>query len=176
MALLGPHLGEQVPLEQVHWGGGANFLLREEMSELVASIDSTFTRGEKTECAIELDPRSAEPGRMEFLAALGFTRLDQRVRDFDPPCRRRCIAYRAETTRRVMEEARAHGFRSVNLDLIYACRRGRASTASIRTLDEVLALEPDRIALYNYAHLQNSSSRSGASSKPSCLRPSSSSS
>jgi oxygen-independent coproporphyrinogen-3 oxidase len=154
LALLGPHLGEPVPLEQVHWGGGTpNFLSREEMSELVASIDSAFTRGEKTECAIELDPRSAEPGRMEFLAALGFTRLSIGVQDFDPAVQKAVHRVQSvETTRRVMEEARAHGFRSVNLDLIYGLPRQSLDSFN-RTLDEVLALEPDRIALYNYAHL-----------------------
>jgi oxygen-independent coproporphyrinogen-3 oxidase len=154
LALLGPHLGEPVPLEQVHWGGGTpNFLSREEMSELVASIDSAFTRGEKTECAIELDPRSAEPGRMEFLAALGFTRLSIGVQDFDPAVQKAVHRVQSvETTRRVMEEARAHGFRSVNLDLIYGLPRQSLDSFN-RTLDEVLALEPDRVALYNYAHL-----------------------
>jgi oxygen-independent coproporphyrinogen-3 oxidase len=154
LALLEPLLGERVTLAQIHWGGGTpNFLSRAEMSELVASIESTFTRSEKTECAIEVDPRSTEPGRMAFLAELGFTRLSIGVQDFDPAVQKAVHRVQSvETTRRVMEEARAHGFMSVNLDLIYGLPRQSLDSFN-RTLDEVLALNPDRIALYNYAHL-----------------------
>lgn len=154
LALLEPLLGERVALAQIHWGGGTpNFLSRAEMSELVASIESTFTRSEKTEYAIEVDPRSAEPGRMAFLAELGFTRLSIGVQDFDPAVQKAVHRVQSvETTRRVMEEARAHGFMSVNLDLIYGLPRQSLDSFN-RTLDEVLALQPDRIALYNYAHL-----------------------
>jgi oxygen-independent coproporphyrinogen-3 oxidase len=154
LALLEPPLGERTALAQIHWGGGTpNFLSRAEMSELVASIESTFTRSEKTECAIEVDPRSTEPGRMAFLAELGFTRLSIGVQDFDPAVQKAVHRVQSvETTRRVMEEARAHGFMSVNLDLIYGLPRQSLDSFN-RTLDEVLALRPDRIALYNYAHL-----------------------
>jgi oxygen-independent coproporphyrinogen-3 oxidase len=154
LALLRPHLGERAPLEQIHWGGGTpNFLSRAEMSELVTSIESTFARGEKTQCAIEVDPRSAEPGRMAFLAKLGFTRVSIGVQDFDPAVQKAVHRVQSvETTRRVMEEARAHGFMSVNLDLIYGLPRQSLDSFN-RTLDEVLTLQPDRIALYNYAHL-----------------------
>jgi oxygen-independent coproporphyrinogen-3 oxidase len=154
LKLLGPLMGEREPLEQMHWGGGTpNFLSRPEMSELVAAIEATFARGEKTECAIEVDPRTAEPGRMAFLGELGFTRLSIGVQDFDPAVQKAVHRIQSvETTRRVMEEARAHGFKSVNLDLIYGLPRQTLDSFN-RTLDEVLALAPDRIALYNYAHL-----------------------
>jgi oxygen-independent coproporphyrinogen III oxidase len=154
LALLAPLLGERVALEQMHWGGGTpNFLSRAEMGELVGAIDSTFSRSDKTECAIEVDPRSAEPGCMAFLAALGFTRLSMGVQDFDPAVQKAVHRVQTvETTRRVMEEARAHGFRSINLDLIYGLPRQTLDSFN-RTLDEVLLLAPDRIALYNYAHL-----------------------
>lgn len=154
LALLGPLLGERCPIAQLHWGGGTpNFLSRDEMRELLGVIDARFARGEKTECAIEVDPRSAEPGRMAFLAELGFTRLSIGVQDFDPAVQKAVHRLQSvEITRRVMEEARAHGFKSVNLDLIYGLPRQTLDSFN-RTLDEVLALEPDRIALYNYAHL-----------------------
>lgn len=154
LALLAPLVGSRSPIEELHWGGGTpNFLSRDEMTELVGSIDESFARSEKTECAIEVDPRSAEPGRMAFLAALGFTRLSIGVQDFDPAVQKAVHRVQSvETTRRVMEEARAHGFKSVNLDLIYGLPRQSLDSFS-RTLDEVLRLDPDRIALYNYAHL-----------------------
>jgi oxygen-independent coproporphyrinogen III oxidase len=154
LTLLAPHLGSRSTIEQLHWGGGTpNFLSREQMSELVGVIEASFERGKKTEYAIEVDPRSAEPGRMAFLASLGFTRLSIGVQDFDAAVQKAVHRIQSvETTRRVMEEARAHGFKSVNLDLIYGLPRQSLDSFS-RTLDEVLALEPDRIALYNYAHL-----------------------
>jgi oxygen-independent coproporphyrinogen-3 oxidase len=154
LALLAPLVGSRSPIVELHWGGGTpNFLSRDEMTQLVGSIDESFARSEKTECAIEVDPRSAEPGRMAFLAALGFTRLSIGVQDFDPTVQKAVHRIQSvETTRRVMDEARAHGFKSVNLDLIYGLPRQSLDSFN-RTLEEVLALAPDRIALYNYAHL-----------------------
>jgi oxygen-independent coproporphyrinogen III oxidase len=154
LALLAPLVGSRSPIVELHWGGGTpNFLSRDEMTQLVGSIDESFARSEKTECAIEVDPRSAEPGRMAFLAALGFTGLSIGVQDFDPTVQKAVHRIQSvETTRRVMDEARAHGFKSVNLDLIYGLPRQSLDSFN-RTLEEVLALAPDRIALYNYAHL-----------------------
>jgi len=154
LALAAPFLGERRPIEQMHWGGGTpNFLSRDEMSELVATVEAHFPRGEKTEYAIEVDPRTAEPGRIAFLGELGFRRLSIGVQDFDPAVQKAVHRLQSvETTERVMTEARAHGFRSVNLDLIYGLPRQTLDSFN-RTLDEVLRLAPDRIALYNYAHL-----------------------
>jgi oxygen-independent coproporphyrinogen-3 oxidase len=154
MALLEPLLRECRSIAELHWGGGTpNFLSRDEMSELVRTIEATFARGEKTEYSIEIDPRSVEPGRMAFLAALGFNRLSIGVQDFDPAVQKAVHRLQSvEITRRTMEEARASGFRSINLDLIYGLPRQTLDSFN-RTLDEVLALGPDRIALYNYAHL-----------------------
>jgi oxygen-independent coproporphyrinogen-3 oxidase len=154
LALAAQFLGERPRIEEMHWGGGTpNFLSREEMRELVAAVESRFARGERTEYAIEVDPRTAEPGRMAFLAELGFRRLSIGVQDFDPAVQKAVHRLQSvEVTERVMTEARAHGFRSVNLDLIYGLPRQTLASFG-RTLDEVLRLAPDRIALYNYAHL-----------------------
>jgi oxygen-independent coproporphyrinogen-3 oxidase len=154
LALLAPLMGEGAAVREMHWGGGTpNFLLRAEMSSLVRAIESLFRRAEKCEYSIEIDPRTAEPGRMSFLASLGFNRASIGVQDFDPAVQKAVHRVQSvETTRRVMEEARAAGFRSINLDLIYGLPRQTLDSFN-RTLDEVLALEPDRIALYSYAHL-----------------------
>jgi oxygen-independent coproporphyrinogen-3 oxidase len=138
----------------MHWGGGTpNFLSREEMSALMSAIEARLARGARTEYSIEVDPRSAEPGRMAFLAALGFTRLSIGVQDFDPAVQKAVHRLQSvETTARVMAEARDHGIKSVNLDLIYGLPRQTLDSFN-RTLDEVLELDPERIALYNYAHL-----------------------
>jgi oxygen-independent coproporphyrinogen III oxidase len=154
LAVATPLLGEARAIDGMHWGGGTpNFLSREEMRELVGMVEARFAHGAKTEYSIEVDPRSAEPGRMAFLAELGFRRLSIGVQDFDPAVQKAAHRIQSvEVTRQVMMEAREHGFRSVNLDLIYGLPRQTLDSFS-RTLDQVLLLNPDRIALYNYAHL-----------------------
>jgi oxygen-independent coproporphyrinogen III oxidase len=154
LALLAPHVGEARAIQAMHWGGGTpTFLTRDEMSALARAIESTFARARKAEYSIEVDPRSAEPGRMSFLAALGFNRVSLGVQDFDPAVQKAVHRLQSvETTRRVMSEARESGFRSVNLDLIYGLPKQTLDSLN-RTLDDVLLLDPDRIALYNYAHL-----------------------
>ena len=90
---------------------------------------------------------------MAFLAELGFNRVSIGVQDFDPAVQQAVHRIQSEEeTRRVIDEARASGFRSVNLDLIYGLPKQTLDSFN-RTLDKVLALEPDRIALYSYAHL-----------------------
>jgi len=154
LALLAPLAREARAIQALHWGGGTpTFLSRDEMRGLLRAIDAAFARDAKTECSIEVDPRSAEPGRMAFLAELGFNRVSLGVQDFDPAVQKAVHRLQSvETTQRVMAEARASGFRSVNFDLIYGLPKQTLDSFN-RTLDEVLLLDPDRIALYSYAHL-----------------------
>ena len=158
LALVSARLGAQGAAErsicQLHWGGGTpTFLSRGEMEELVGLIDAHFERLPDAEMSVEVDPRRVEAGRMAFLAALGFNRVSIGVQDFDP--RVQAAVHRIqseEETRRVVDEARASGFRSVNLDLIYGLPLQTPASFEA-TLDKVLDLSPDRIALYSYAHL-----------------------
>jgi oxygen-independent coproporphyrinogen-3 oxidase len=158
LALVGGLLGDpgapERGISQLHWGGGTpNFLAREEMAGLMALLEAQFRRDADAEVSIEVDPRSAEPGLMAFLAGLGFNRLSVGVQDFDPAVQQAVHRIQGEEeTRRVIEEARASGFRSVNLDLIYGLPRQTLDSFSA-TLDKTVALDPDRIALYSYAHL-----------------------
>jgi len=154
LALLAPLAGEARSLEGLHWGGGTpNFLARDEMAALVRAIDAALPRAARAECSVEIDPRYAEPGLMAFLAGLGFNRVSLGVQDFEPAVQKAVHREQSvETTRRVMAEARAAGLRSVNLDLIYGLPKQTLDSFS-RTLDEVLRLAPERIALYSYAHL-----------------------
>src|SRR6185436_14949158 len=101
----------------------------------------------------EVDPRSTPPGTMTLLADLGFNRVSIGVQDFDPEVQRAVNRIQGEDiTRRVIEEARAAGFRSVNLDLIYGLPKQTLDSFN-RTLERVIELAPDRVALYSYAHL-----------------------
>jgi oxygen-independent coproporphyrinogen-3 oxidase len=154
VARVGELLGDERRICQLHWGGGTpTFLSRDEMGTLMNALRAQFEFQPECECSIEVDPRQAEPGRMAFLAALGFNRVSVGVQDFDPEVQKAVRRVQAEaTTRRVIDEARASGFRSVNLDLIYGLPKQTLDTFNV-TLDKTLALDPDRIALYSYAHL-----------------------
>jgi oxygen-independent coproporphyrinogen-3 oxidase len=138
----------------MHWGGGTpTFLSHDEMGRLMAALDQRFSRHATTECSIEVDPRRVAPGTMKFLAGLGFNRVSIGVQDFDPAVQKAVNRIQTEeVTRRVMDEARENGFRSVNLDLIYGLPKQTLDSFN-RTLDKVLLLDPDRVALYSYAHL-----------------------
>lgn len=154
IARVGGLLGNERRICQLHWGGGTpTFLSREEMAALMGALRAQLELQPECECSIEVDPRQAEPGRMAFLAALGFNRVSVGVQDFDPDVQKAVRRVQSEaTTRRVIDEARASGFRSVNLDLIYGLPKQSLDTFN-GTLDKALALDPDRIALYSYAHL-----------------------
>jgi oxygen-independent coproporphyrinogen-3 oxidase len=154
LALLSPLLGAERAISQMHWGGGTpTFLSRGEMRELMSAFDEQFERRPDFECSIEVDPRKVEPGTMGFLAELGFNRVSIGVQDFDPNVQKAVHRIQSEeVTRRVIEEARAAGKRSVNLDLIYGLPKQTLDGFGV-TLDKVLALDPDRVALYSYAHL-----------------------
>jgi oxygen-independent coproporphyrinogen-3 oxidase len=152
--LLGRPGGGDRRICQLHWGGGTpTFLAREEMSELMRLIDAQFARAPDAEVSIEVDPRSAERGRMAFLAGLGFNRVSVGVQDFDDAVQRAVNRVQSEAdTRRVIEEARDARFRSVSLDLIYGLPRQTLDSFDA-TLDKVVALDPDRVSLYSYAHM-----------------------
>ena len=154
LALVAPLVGADAAICQLHWGGGTpSFLAREEMSALIGALDARFKRAANCECAIEVDPRHAPAGSMRFLAELGFNRVSLGVQDFDADVQRAVHRVQpAELVQRVTEEARASGFRSVNFDLIYGLPRQSLDSFN-RTLDQVIGLHPDRIALYSYAHL-----------------------
>jgi oxygen-independent coproporphyrinogen-3 oxidase len=123
------------------------------MRELIALLDSRFAREPDCECAIEVDPRHAPPGTLEFLASLGFNRVSLGVQDFDADVQKAVHRIQPEAlVRRVAAEARACAFRSVNFDLIYGLPRQTLDSFG-RTLERVIDLAPERIALYSYAHL-----------------------
>ena len=154
LALVGPLAGAERQICQLHWGGGTpTFLAADEMRALMRAIDARFERAPGFECSIEIDPRSAPAGTLALLGELGFNRVSVGVQDFDPAVQRAVHRIQGEElTRGVVEEARASGFRSVNLDLIYGLPKQTLDSFN-HTLDAVIALDPDRIALYSYAHL-----------------------
>jgi oxygen-independent coproporphyrinogen-3 oxidase len=139
---------------KMHWGGGTpTFLAEEDCARLVTKLRDAFEFESNGEYAIEIDPRRADADRIAFLASLGFNRLSVGVQDFDPEVQR--AVNRIQTlgqTRAVIDAGRAHGFRSINMDLIFGLPRQTVAGFG-RTLEQVIDCDPDRIALYSYAHL-----------------------
>ncbi|MBL8385695.1 MAG: oxygen-independent coproporphyrinogen III oxidase [Burkholderiales bacterium] len=141
-------------ITQLHWGGGTpTFLSHGEMTELMAMLREHFEFAPDGEYAIEVDPRTADAATIGLLARLGFNRMSLGIQDIDPAVQKAINRIQpVEMTRDVLAAARAAGFRSVNFDLIYGLPRQSVDSFS-RTLDEVVAEAPERIALYSYAHL-----------------------
>jgi len=139
---------------QMHWGGGTpTFLSHAELARLMAALRSRFNLEERSECSIEIDPRTLQMGALELLRELGFNRISLGVQDFDPEVQR--AVHRIQSEQQTLEaiaEARGLGFRSINVDLIYGLPRQHVIGFN-RTLDKVIDSRPDRVALYNYAHL-----------------------
>ncbi len=146
--------GDHRQVRQMHWGGGTpTFLSDHEMRVLWDMLRSNFEFQPDGEYAIEIDPRSCSPETVRLLAELGLNRASFGVQDFDPVVQRavnRIQPY--EMTRDVFNAARACGFRSLNIDLIYGLPKQSVSSFA-DTVERVLELRPDRIALYSYAHL-----------------------
>jgi oxygen-independent coproporphyrinogen-3 oxidase len=149
-----PPLLDSTAVSQLHWGGGTpTFLSAAERDELMAALRRRFHFSPDAEFAIEVDPRHAPPGTLEHLARLGCNRVSLGVQDFDPDVQRAVHRLQPEDlVRRVVAEARGNGMRSVNFDLIYGLPKQTLDSFN-RTLDRVIELDPDRIALYAYAHL-----------------------
>ena len=141
-------------IEQLHFGGGTpTFLTNEELARLMAMLTERFPLGENGEFSIEVDPRSTPPDKVAELGRLGFNRMSVGVQDFEPEVQRAVNRLQSfEMTQATVDAARKADFKSVNLDLIYGLPKQTRETFS-RTLDKVMVLSPERIALYHYAHL-----------------------
>ncbi len=123
------------------------------MADLMGHLRRGFDVAADAEISIEVDPRKVDAAAIAFLARQGFNRISVGVQDFDPDVQRAVNRVQSEAeTRVVIDAARANGFVSVNTDLIYGLPRQTLAGFSA-TLDKVIDASPDRIALYNYAHL-----------------------
>ena len=147
-------IGTGAPVSQLHLGGGTpTFLSDAELARLMRRLRASYAIVPGAELSIEVDPRTADAGRLQHLADLGFNRLSFSIQDFAPGVQRaghRIQSHDSVTS--LMQAARAIGFESINVDLIYGLPRQTAASFE-RTVAQTAALAPDRIALYAYAHL-----------------------
>jgi oxygen-independent coproporphyrinogen III oxidase len=154
--LIAPLFDRDRPVRQLHFGGGTpNFLDAAHMSELLESLARHFSFSHETdrEYGIEIDPRFADGPYVRNLGELGFNRISVGIQDFDPVVQQAVNRIQSfEQTREVLDAARAASFRSASVDLIYGLPRQTVDGFS-RTLEQVVALNPDRVAVYGYAHL-----------------------
>jgi len=143
-------------VEQLHWGGGTpTFLSHDQMRELMAVTRQHFNLAddEQGEYSIEIDPREADADTIKLLREIGFNRISLGVQDFNSIVQKAVNRIQSEQeTFAVIEAARQSGFRSVSLDLIYGLPHQTVDTFS-DTVDKILTFDPDRLSIFNYAHM-----------------------
>lgn len=154
--LIACHLDPAQKVEQLHFGGGTpTFLSHDELRQLMARLRKSFNLldDDSGDYGIEIDPREADWSTMGLLRELGFNRVSIGLQDLDPAVQRAVNRLQSlEETRAVIDAARTLQFRSINIDLIYGLPRQTPENFA-RTVDEVIALQPDRLSVFNYAHL-----------------------
>jgi oxygen-independent coproporphyrinogen-3 oxidase len=151
---VGRHVSKNRPVIQFHWGGGTpTYLSPAQMEDLFGHARERFSFAPDAEVGIEVDPRVTSRQHLETLRRLGFNRLSMGIQDFDPKVQEaihRVQPY--EMTRDLIAAAREFGFESINVDLIYGLPHQTASSFH-STIDHTLTLEPDRVAMFSYAHV-----------------------
>ncbi|MDN7139043.1 oxygen-independent coproporphyrinogen III oxidase [Pseudomonas sp. JQ170] len=154
--LIACHLDPKQTVEQLHFGGGTpTFLSHVELRRLMAYLRQHFNLldDDSGDYGIEIDPREADWSTMGLLRELGFNRVSLGVQDLDPVVQRAINRLQSlEQTRAIIEAARTLQFRSINLDLIYGLPK-QTPEGFARTVEEVIKLQPDRLSVFNYAHL-----------------------
>ncbi|MBP1851125.1 oxygen-independent coproporphyrinogen III oxidase [Rhizobium halophytocola] len=138
----------------VHLGGGSpTMLLPEDMVDLMARLRVAFRFSDDVEISVEMDPNDLDVPRYDALAAIGMTRASLGVQDFDPKVQETINRIQTfEQTRSVVDSVRARGVRSINCDLLYGLPHQTLAGLE-RTVSDILSLDPDRIALFGYAHV-----------------------
>ena len=152
--LIAPLFDRDRTVQQLHFGGGTpNCLDLSQLRGLMDVLAEHFNFARECELGIELDPRHADASYVLGLASMGFNRLSAGIQDFTLDVQRAVNRIQSVTqTQDVLETGRRAGIRSISVDLMYGLPK--QTTASFdRTLSEVIALSPDRIAVYGYAHL-----------------------
>jgi len=154
LAMMAALIGKERKAVQLHFGGGTpTFLLPDEIRTLGKTIRSHFTFDDNIEAGVEVDPRRLTIDHVVALREAGFNRASVGVQDFDPTVQ--AAVHRIQPkfeTERTVQWLREAGFTSLNFDLIYGLPHQTTESFS-KTLDEIIAMQPDRLAVFNYAHV-----------------------
>lgn len=156
MELLRPLIGKNRKVMQLHWGGGTpTYLSPDQIRRLGNAIREFFEFEDQAEVSVEIDPRELTRDHMVALKEVGFNRCSMGVQDFNPKVQKAVNRVQPEDiTRQTVDWARELGFQSVNIDLMYGLPFQTVDMFE-KTLDIILDIDPDRLAVFNYAHLPN---------------------
>ncbi len=151
---LASHIDATRPILQIHLGGGTpTFLSSEQLSELFSCIKKHFSIAKDAEISIEIDPRVTTFDQLQVLRQLGFNRISLGIQDFDKKVQQTVHRIQSfEMIEKQLTFCRNLGFESINTDLIYGLPHQTLDSFAV-TLEKILALCPDRIALFSYAHV-----------------------
>jgi len=142
------------PITQFHWGGGTpTYLSPQQLEELFSYTRERFTFSKDAEIGIEIDPRVTTRAHLETLRRMGFNRLSMGIQDFKTEVQKaihRIQTY--EATQDLIAYARELGFDSINVDLIYGLPY-QTGESFAHTVEQIVSLSPDRIAMFSYAHV-----------------------
>ncbi len=154
LRLLATILPADISLSRLHWGGGTPTLLQPDMMrDLSAAIHDVLPLARGAEFSVEIDPNEIDAPRVEALAAAGMTRASIGVQDFDPKIQNTIGRHQSfEVTRSAIEMIRAQGIGSLNADILYGLPH-QTKTRMTESVQKLLSLTPDRVALYGYAHV-----------------------
>jgi oxygen-independent coproporphyrinogen-3 oxidase len=152
--LLTAHFSGKRKVSQLHWGGGTpSYLSPLQIRRLGQIIHDYFDLRSQAEVSVELDPRGLTFEHMRAFKDVGFNRCSMGIQDFDLRVQRAVNRVQSEAiTRDAMDWARRLHFKSINVDLIYGLPLQHPDTYRT-TLDRVIAMAPDRLAVFNYAHM-----------------------
>jgi oxygen-independent coproporphyrinogen-3 oxidase len=154
--LVSRHVGADQQVQQLHFGGGTpTFLAHDQLRALMDKLRASFHLRDDDvgDYSIEIDPREADWATMGLLRELGFNRVSFGVQDLDLDVQRAVNRLQTpEQTQTVMDAARALQYRSINIDLIYGLPK-QTVEGFARTVDAIIAMKPDRLSVFNYAHL-----------------------
>jgi oxygen-independent coproporphyrinogen-3 oxidase len=142
------------PVVQFHWGGGTpTYLTPAQIEDLFGAARESFTFAADAEIGIEVDPRVTSVAHLETLRKLGFNRLSMGIQDFHPDVQKAIHRIQPfEMTRDLILTARTLGFDSINVDLIYGLPH-QTPDRFAHSVEQILELAPDRVALFSYAHV-----------------------
>ncbi len=154
IALLKAHLPQGVRLSRLHWGGGTPTLLPEDaIRRLAATVFDAIPMAPRAEFSVEIDPNEIDTARLDALVASGMNRASIGVQDFDPEIQAiigRMQSY--DLTRQVADMIRDRGITSLNADILFGLPKQTPARLAL-SVQKLLSLTPDRVALYGYAHV-----------------------
>jgi oxygen-independent coproporphyrinogen III oxidase len=152
--LIAETLGRKHPVNHIHWGGGSPTILApEDTIRLAAHIGDRFSVNDETEFAVEIDPREVGADHLAALKQSGLTRASIGVQDINPIVQKAVNRIQpVEVTRGVLDGLRDLGVNAINMDLMYGLPHQDVAGMK-RTVDAVLDMQPDRLALFGYAHV-----------------------